>query len=488
MSFLTYKVYGAISISVSYFTTVYIYGIICFNLFLLTASTYTMLNSSTVLRFLERDRLKKQYALIVSCTIITLFIALFPIVLMLIFKNDLTPPLFLLKGMAHFLIIWLLSNLLAAVIGSSISLLVRNKFAYLLSLLVYGWFVWMSMHSPAKPINRYLNIFDDSTYILSNNISGPLFNRNYFLDKLFLILVLFLLIFLVRSVVSSKRRAINCFILGGLIISVGVLPIWSQANHQSVRIPAYQTVKSPYKIQKYTMNLELTNKLKNKATMVINFPKDSKDIVLALDDIFVVKNLKLDHQPVSFTHKNNVVTIPSSHKQGESVTLTMEYEGFVDVVNDIGVNTYYVTKSAINLPGYFFDWYPNIKGQGLSDFDVSIDAAAKKVYSNISAVSSNNEKHLTGSSNSLNLFAGQYQQVQADQIQYIIPISDNIDGFKSSFQSSIDTIPEHAGLSKEDLFILKNKNYTRVIVGIWPFEINSHSVQVIGDTVLVNYN
>lgn len=486
ISFLTYKVYGAINISVSYFTAVYVYSIICFNLFLVTTSTYIMLNRSNILRFLERDILKKQYSLIVSCTVITLFTASFPILLMFFFKNDLTQPIFLLKGITHFLIIWLLSNILAVVIGSSISLLVRNKFSYLFSLLVYGWFVWMSMNLPIKPINRYLNIFDDNTYTLSNNISGPLFNMNYFLDKLFLILVIFLFIFLVRSFVASKMRVINFLILGVLIISVCLLPIWSNSKYLSDSIQTNQNVKNTYEIQKYNMNLELTNKLKNKVTMLINFPKDSKDITLALDNIFVIKNLKINNNSVSFTNKNDVVTIHSSHKQGDTITLTMEYEGTVDVVNNIGVNTYYVTKSAINLPGYFFDWYPNIKGQSSIDFNISVDATTK-IYSNIPSVSSN-EKHLVGSSNSLNIFAGQYQQVQVDKIQYIIPISYNFDGFKSNFESLVNNISENTNLSKDDLLIIKNKNYTRVIVGVWPFDISSNPVQVIGDTILVNYN
>lgn len=485
--FLTYNLYESIFVSITYFTANYIYSIICFNLFLVTASTYTMLNRSNVLIFLERDSLKKQYSLILSCGIISSIIALLPVSLMFLFANDLTQPTFLLKGITHFLIIWLISNTLAAVIGSSMGLLIKNKFSYLSSLIVYGFFVWVSSNIPIKPINKYLNIFDDNTYIVSNNLSGIIFNTDYFLDKLFIILIIFSFIFIVRIFLVPKKKIINSLILSILVVSIFSLPIWSNSNYQTVTFPTNQSMKNiSYEIQEYNMNLELNNKLKNKATLKIGFLENSKDIVLALDNIFSVKNLKISNSPTSFTHNNNLINIPSTHKKGDVITLTIDYEGTVNMNNNIGFNTYYVAESAINLPGSVFDWYPNLRNQSSIDFEVTVNSSAK-IYSNISSLSSE-EEHLVGTANSLNIFAGQYQQAEVDGIQYIIPNSFTVNGFKSDLESIIKSMLGNKNFPEDDLLVLKDKKYKRVIVGIWPFGVSSSPVQIIGDTILVYYN
>src|SRR5690606_25661798 len=128
-------------ISVSYFTSNFVFNVICFNLFIITVTTSVMHERTNVLTFLERDQLKKQISLLISSISLSLLVALFPVFLIVIFKNELLQPNFLIKEIFHFLTIWLLANLLAAVIGSSIGLLVKNKLSYLISLVVYGMFV-----------------------------------------------------------------------------------------------------------------------------------------------------------------------------------------------------------------------------------------------------------------------------------------------------------------------------------------------------------
>lgn len=301
----------------SLFTSVYTYSFITFNLFLVIASTYIMLNRSDALKFLERDVLKKQYNLIVAGIAIALVVAVLPVAIMIFFKNDMTQTAFLLKGIAHFLIIWLLASGLAIVIGSSVSLLVRNQFAYLVSLGIYGGLVWMSVNSPDTPIKRYLNIFDDTTYIASNNLSGPLVNMNYLLDKLFVLFLILALIFLVRSFLAAKRKVVNILLLAVCIASLWLLPVWGQSTLQMIEPPLDQTaeMENKYEIQQYNMDLDLGFQLKNKATMTIDFSEDVKEIMLALDDIFVIKELQVDDETVSFTHQNDMVMIASPHQK-----------------------------------------------------------------------------------------------------------------------------------------------------------------------------
>lgn len=482
--FLTYQTYGAAGVSVSLFTSVYTYSFITFNLFLVIASTYIMLNRSDALKFLERDVLKKQYNLIVAGIAIALVVAVLPVAIMIFFKNDMTQTAFLLKGIAHFLIIWLLASGLAIVIGSSVSLLVRNQFAYLVSLGIYGGLVWMSVNSPDTPIKRYLNIFDDTTYIASNNLSGPLVNMNYLLDKLFVLFLILVLIFLVRSFLAAKRKVVNILLLAVCIASLGLLPVWGQSTLQMIEPPLNQTaeMENKYEIQQYNMDLDLGFQLKNKVTMTIDFSEDVKEIMLALDDIFVIKELQVDDEAVPFTHQNDMVMIASPHQKGEAVTLTLNYQGTVEMVNNLGFSTYYVTRDAINLPGQFFDWYPHVKGQNTIDFDVLVNAKTE-VYSNI-ASSSNDQKHLSGASESLNIFAGQYQQTEVDGIQYTIPRHVHAESFAASFQTAVD----QSNLSEDDLSTINNQNYEKVIAGIWPLYADGNSVRVVGDTVLVNYH
>ncbi|MGN7408104.1 hypothetical protein [Sporosarcina sp. SAFN-010] len=457
-------------------------------MFLLTSSTYLMQNQSVVLSYLEGDKLKKQYSLLVSSLILSIILSLVPISLILTLQNNLTQPMFLVKDISHFLIIWVLSSILAAVIGSSVSILMKNNFSYLVSFLIYGWFVWKSRDLPVNPINRYLNIFDDNTYIMSNTISGPLFNMNYLLDKLFVILVIAFFISIVRiSVgVSLKKKFTNLsmslFFLGFIIY----LPYLNTISNASTSVENKQSSNFTYQITKYEMDLDLVNSLKNTAILTINFMEPTENIFLNLDDTFSIKSIEINNESTTFTHENNLVRIPSNYKRGDTILVTVQYEGTVELVNNLGFTTYYVSGNAVNLPGTFFDWYPTMENKNAVDFDITVNSNAD-IYSNIDWTSTKKNK-LIGTTTSLDLFAGQYQQLQKDGVQYIIPISYNANEFVSDLQTSLKGLIESGNLSKDDLLNLKNKRYRQVIVTIWPLNASDSYIQINGDTILINYN
>lgn len=485
VGFLTYQTYGTIHISVSYFTSNFVFNVICFNLFIITVTTSVMHERTNVLTFLERDQLKKQISLLISSISLSLLVALFPVFLIVIFKNELLQPNFLIKEIFHFLTIWLLANLLAAVIGSSIGLLVKNKFSYLISLVVYGMFVWMSQTIKDAPIKRYFNIFDDSTYMPINSISGTLLNTSYFLDKLFLVLLILSILFLVRSVIARKKRGLYGAVFALLIGSLVVLPIWSEKTYETVALATDQSLQNVFEIEKYDMDIVLANKLANKAEMKISFLKESEEITLILDDLFSISQVEVDGNPVSFSHAKNEIKVQSVHSPGETITLTIEYEDSVDVANKRGFQTYYVTPTASNLPGHVFAWYPDPRIQGLIDFNISVTASSK-VYSNLPTDSSD-ANQFGGFAKNVSLFTGQYQQIDHMGIHYTIPFDYDVISLNSTMESIINALPENVELSKDDLETLKNKTYTHVIVGIWPVDENNALIQVEGDTVLVNY-
>jgi len=217
--FFVYFIKDSLHITIFRFVTLFFHGYICSNLFLLISAAWVISKQYETFVFLERDVLKKQWKLLFSAFIISSVVALLPMAAMIAFKNPLTDGSFLWKGLVHFFILWTLSNMLAATIGTTIGIFVRHRASILLSLLLYGFFLWKSMNMSFTYQQKLLNIFDDYMQVETNTMSGTIFNLNYFLDKLFLIL---LMLFLLLITWSSPNYCVNSPLIDNMDLRLDV--------------------------------------------------------------------------------------------------------------------------------------------------------------------------------------------------------------------------------------------------------------------------
>ncbi|MFS0645386.1 hypothetical protein [Siminovitchia sp. 179-K 8D1 HS] len=426
---------------------------------------------------------KKQRMVLFSAFLFSFITAIFPIATILLFKNSMFELSFVTKGIVHLLFIWILSNLIAAVIGTTIGMVIKNDFSVFVSGAIYSIFLWESIKISNAPLHKFLNIFDDYTNVGSNEISGVIFNSTYYLDKIFLVLFIVCILFLFQTIFGHTRRKLSLLFSIVTLLLLVFTALTGEKTVQTFHGPYHPIKANFFDVQSYHMELDLQNKLYNKALLKLVFSEDENEIQLLLDHNFIIKKIEVENKSVAYSHKNNMLTVQSSHRNGEEIDLLVEYEGKVFVENDLGVVTFYVSKNAINLPGHVFYWYPGLSDTRLADFDVQIKTPVT-VYSNLPKAE-HEQNVWRGKSTSLNVFAGQYQTISDNGIDYVFPISYHFEEFKSNIEGSIKQLMKDKNLSESEYITLKDRKYKQVIVGVWPLYMGD--AQIIGDTLLINY-
>ena len=489
---LTIRLIDTIDVSIFQFTKFSYFTFICFNLFLLISSSSIMYKNLEIMNFLERDILKKQNKILVSGIIIILCSSIFPVLFMFIFKNNLITSEFLLMGIIHFLVIWISSNLLSIVIGITVASLIKNELSIILSLLIYGFILSIPYKiSPFNPIFKLLNIFDDNTFIKTNDISGILFNNSYLIDNLFVFLLIMIL-FLLGKIILTKNNRFSLIALNILLMSSLIFIVIQSNNNNKIFYSEYPQIENnSYKIISYNMDLKLSNKLTNYVELETVYKDQTKKIRLLLDNIFRVENITIDGKSVNFKHENNILEIDTNHNKEAKNIIGIKYEGTVNLQNDLGFDLFYVTPNAINLPDNIFTWYPKLPSLDKDKFKYNINViTSSPIYSNLTSIKSENKYILSGFSSELHIFAGQYQTFEENGVNYIFPISYKLDSFKSQLNNAIKeeiTYNAEYELSPEELKTLKNKTYKTVIVGVWPLTTPNDSLYIDGDTLLLRY-
>jgi len=333
---------------------------------------------------------------------------------------------------------------------------------------------------------KLLNIFDDHMQAMTNTMSGTIFNLNYFLDKLFLILLMLFLLLITYSVYRKEKTAYILLAVLALLAMEGVA-ISGEKNVQKIqKYPAAEFAHVPYAVQTYKMDLALTNRLENTAELEMSFSAAGDNIKLLLDDCFTIDSVKVNDSLVKFTHKNNVLTISASYRPNETKKVVVSYGGDVQIEDELGVPIYYVTSDAVNLPGWLFAWYPTVPEPKPSYYDVRLDASAK-VYSNLGIFTGETERE--GETSSLSLFAGQYQTLKENGLTYILPINYNLENFQSRLDLLIQekTKEKQRTLTTSDIQFLQDRAYKTVIVGSWPYNAKDGDIQLVGNTLFFNY-
>ncbi|MGM7634428.1 hypothetical protein [Bacillus sp. Hm123] len=469
------------------FVGYYYFAYICANLYMIISSASIMSKDYEVLSFLERDRCKKMIVTLYSSAMIAIIMFILPLGTVLIFNKTITDHQFVVNVLLHFFIIWTSSNILATTIGAAAGMILKNTLAPIVAIGVYGLFLYQSQIPTHRFLRKYINFFDDHTFVESNHLSGPIFNNSYIMDKLFIILLIVLIIMLLYSFYSNGKKIVYIS-LACMTLSLSMFLLYQGKQQQVVAEPIVQQDHSvAYTIQSYHMDLHLQRDLQNKADVSIHFTKNVDNIELLLEDIFTIKELKINKKQIEFHHQDGVVNIPASFQKNQTIQLSIEYEGTVDVENEFGVNTFYVHNQVVNLPGEYFAWYPKLKGhhEGAAiPFDVKIDTPAA-IFSNIPA---NKHDHsvLSGKAENLNVFAGNYQVINNNNIQYIIPTTYDVDFFLSVIDEMSHHLPDYNDqLSEQEMEFIRKKSYNKVIVGVWPY--GNGDLKLVDNTLLVRY-
>lgn len=481
LTILLFFIRNTLNISIGNFVKFFYYGFIIMNLYFLVVTTTMMNKEFKTDNYLERSMIKKQLITIIASFFIILAISIIPIIFILIFKNNWNDYETVKLGILHFLIIWILTNLLATTIGTTIGSIIKNTWSVLISILIYSFFIWQSLNLENHSFQKILNIYDDNIRVSANNLLGVIFNIQYILDKLFVVLILLFLLSVAGLFHHSRKRFLYVILASCCVITMVSITVYSANLEQNYTLEYPKVETDSYKVTSYNMNIDFSDELKNNVTMNIKLKDNVEGIVLLLDKIFYIKEIKINKLPVNYTFSNNRLVIDTQRKKGESIELNIKYEGNVFVNNDIGVPSYYVSNQSVNLPGEVFIWYPRNPVQEISTFTIKINSDLP-LFSNLR---SKEAKFYHGNRTNISFFAGPYKIIKHKNIEYIIPKSYDFEQFYEFLNSYINQLSNDNSYTKLEIKKIKNQKYKKVIVGVWP--LGYDFLQLNDDTLMVDY-
>ena len=482
---LTLRISETLNFSIFQFTTFSYFTFITLNFFFLISSTITTQKQLEIISFLEKDSWKFISKICMANLILMSLIVIFPVSIMFFLKNSFTMNEYLWLGIIHFFIIYYSSNFLFTVIGISVGLTVKNNFAIVISILIFILLIRIPyMIHPTSPFGRLFNIYDDEVFFSTNDLAGVLFNISYLLDKLFVVLFILLIGLLIRIIVNKKKKLLNVGLISIILLSQ-VIVVYNYIIQKEVHHQYNEFLQNEYQILSHKMKLNLGNKLTNESILNIKINEDTNTIQLFLDRVFDINEIKIDNTRFDFTRENDLLEITGDFKKDQQHILKITYQGKVNIVDDLGFHLFYVSPLSVNLPGDSFYWYPKTTNYPNKEiyFDVELEKKGT-IFSNLAVVKETDDKYnIRGNASDLFLFSGQYKVMNENEIEYVIPI-----GYEPSIiQMQLSSITTREEVPNEVKKKIIDKNYSRVVMGIWPLEDSSALVKVSGDTIFVRF-
>ncbi|SFC40158.1 hypothetical protein [Clostridium uliginosum] len=472
--------------SILQYTNVTCFAMISLNLYFLISTSSVLAKKYELMDFLELDIFKKYLTIVLSGLIISIVVSLIPITLILVFKNANINSFFVLKGILNLFIILNLSNLISISIGASVGTLFKKWVSIVISVIVYAFFPFYLFNplTESNVINKFLNIYGDSTVIPTNILCDEIFNISYFCDKLLILFITILLILSIKIIINKKKRILS--VVSSFLIIICMIITISVGLNSVLYIHKYDFSKADnlkYHISSYKMDINIDNNFKNNVSFQLDINNPNDSIILELDDLFKIDEIKIDNNPVQFTHEKDKITLDYKSNQKENVNISISYKGYIHIEDSLGVDTFYCNNHAINLTDSF-SWYPYVNNDNLPiNYSMKINSSSN-IYSNLDTQIKYNQYLLEGTTQKVNLFSGQYKDFLNDGIEYVIPSANDLDNFKMSLDDYIlDYLNDpHNKLSQNEINELKYKKYKKVIVGV---HVSNYSSIKLSDDVLL---
>lgn len=487
----------ALNSSIYLYTRINFYAYICFNLFLLLSCTYVMNKNYELEEFFEENIFKKFLLTIITSVIISSLVFIIPIIIITTYTWKDIQYLEFCKGIFNYFILWSLSNCLSATVGCAIGLVVKKWYSYIIAFIIYVGYISHLYGPPKSVFDRLICVFSDNIFIEQNDLAPIIFNLSYYLDKIFIIVFIFIIINTVYFYINEKKNLLKSVVSFFVLIAMLVSIISINNKLSKIGTERYESLSQlDYIIKDYKMDLSVKSNLKNFCEMEVEINKDINSITFMLDNIFKIDSILINNESYNFDHEENKVTIKSDLKKKELAKIKINYTGFVDISNSLGVNTYYVNNKYINIPDKRFYWYPKVNNNTICDFDVKLKSNSI-IYSNLDIKdrkehNGNYEYKLNGNDNGFSIFAGEYKVINDKNIQYIIPKSYDIELTKQYLDDLSNNIIKESSSIEANFKseILKKKLYKKVIVCDWYFNSKENEleneIQFFKDTIIIN--
>lgn len=334
-------------------------------------------------------------------------------------------------------ILLLVCSNLGLFIGVMINKYVGEVISYLL--IIAAFMLFCNFYKEPKNILPLIqcNVLQSNFYV--NN-----YDKGYLYHNILwgLIALTLIIITLIKNSVLSKKRN-NALILSGVLFLTVLscayfgnkacqfnptyYDIYSRRDKDYVNTEnAYRTFFSNdscgYYINKYSMDIRLTDRIANKCDIQISINKNNVNSVeLGLYGKLNVSEIKIDSKSTSFKRTSNSiqVNLPRDYNDGEVVNMEVVYEGKIDTKWLQSETVFYLGDNRIFL-GDVFEWYPKLNDNMEKVYDIQIKYYGKnKIYSNLDEISQNGVYKFTGKDKEVFIISGDMKEVKYKDITII---------------------------------------------------------------------
>lgn len=167
--------------------------------------------------------------------------------------------------------------------------------------------------------------------------------------------------------------------------------------------------KCGYYIDKYNMNLDITNKLKNDCEMEIKVTGSGvNSLELGLYEKLDISKIEIQGKKLKFKRTNHsfIVTLPREYTNKEIINMKVSYEGEINTSWVEGQKSFYVRNNSFFLADVF-EWYPKLNDDTDKEYNINIKYAGKnKIYSNLNEKSKSNQYEFQGKDRDVVLISG----------------------------------------------------------------------------------
>lgn len=340
---------------------------------------------------------------------------------------------------------------------------------------------------------RSIYIFDDLGMSIYSNLLGRVFSIHYIIDKIIIIIITLFTIYMANSNKHTKVWSKNLIstILFSIIFVVLVIINTKFINYENQERVYNLNNDNSIEIINYSMDLKLSNKLKNTAILDIKNVKDNNNsIKLILDNIFSINNIYINEKPTTYNIKNNIIELNTDEpmKKNENIEVKIEYSGYVYETDISGNYRYVTTPSKVLLPSKTLAWYPKIMSDSLVNFNIKIDYNGE-IFSNLEEKS---DGIFSGNCTDLSIYSTNYYKKNYNNIPVFAPDDINFEHL-IEVETSVGTFDSEA-TKAEKLEIqskLKNDKLDKIIFGrtyLRFIEPQSRAYDYIDNTLIIDIN
>lgn len=307
----------------------------------------------------------------------------------------------------------IVSGLLGLFIGQVVSKHVGDVVAFIIMIMLF-----VALCNFYKLFNTIVPLYDIKAMTSTFNIFS--YDKSYLYHNLFWLVMAFILFTITFTNNNKKAKpaiiiklVLPCLACIYLATSIVLMtPVYyniclrnEAANGQTF----FSKANCGYYIDKYDMNINLNNKLKNTCNMEVKINGDSvNSMELGLYEKLNISSLEIDGKSLNFKRTNHsfIVKLPREYKNGETVNMNVVYEGDINTMWLQGRNLFFVKNNELFLADVF-EWYPKLNDSKLKDYNVKIKYTSKnKIYSDLDGNRKLNGYKLQGKDREIFLVSG----------------------------------------------------------------------------------